>query len=119
MGATVTNLGPAPRTVIDIGSQFETYSSLADRSTIRPRNSFIQERKSSRNKRSYAETTIAASDGNIYYSGSSTDNSTTYEVFVEDELDLDEHDGMNYHLILNQKNDDDKVSDEPQFQQSM
>ena len=117
LGATVSNLGPAPRTVMDIGSQFETFSSLADRrpnrsSTNRPKENIL------RPKRSYIESTQADTDGNIYYSDNSTETSTHYDIFSENELDDEEHDGMNYHLILNQNRDGNTDNHEPQFQQS-
>ena len=117
MGATVTNLGPPPTTIMDIGSQFETYSSLADRNQSRSRSRTV-DKKILRNKRSYAATTVYAPDGNNYYSGSSTDTSTLYDVFSEDELADDEHDGMNYHLILNQNRHESFAPDEPKMQQS-
>ena len=114
MGATVSSPGTRPQTVMDIGSQFETFSSLADRNTKfnRPKNPAPSHVSSS-------DSTLVGDDGAHYYDGNSTDSSSTQiNAFSEDELDDEEHDGMNYHLILHQKREQPTTLAEPLVQQS-
>ena len=116
MGATVSDAGTRPQTVIDIGSQFETYSSLADRSQRLP----LQQAKNKPSKTPlfHSDSTITGDQTERYYDGDSTDSSTQINAFSEDELDDDDHDGMNYHLILHQNRSNEPEFAEPLVQQS-
>lgn len=114
MGATVSNPGTRPQTVIDIGSQFETFSSLAGRTPQRP-----LFRPKTTPARSTIASTLVGTDGARYYDGSSTDSSSTeINAFSEDELDDEDHDGMNYHLILHQNRANENDQDDPLVQES-
>ena len=114
MGATVSNADTRPQTIIDIGSQFETFSSLAGRT---PRRSLT--RPKTTHTRSTVTSTVIGTNGARYYDGSSTDSSSTeINAFSEDELDDEDHDGMNYHLILHQNRSHETNPHEPLVQES-
>ena len=101
--------------MIDIGSQFETFSSRAGRTPQR----LLPTRSRSTRPRNSNASTIVGTDGARYYDGSSTDSSSTeMDAFSEDGLDDEDHDGMNYHLILHQNRANEPAPTETLVQES-